>query len=157
MAKDPAFLFYYQDFLVGTDHMSLEQKGAYITCLCHQANKGFVRPQHMKNICQSHENHEIVKEKFSTDENGNFYNVRLRNEIERRRNYSASRRLNRLGSKSQKITYVPHMETETENIITKDKRRIDKIHNSNIKGARVQGYKETSKYLDNLEGEHEVH
>jgi len=27
MAKDPAFLFYYQDFLVGVDHMTDEQIG----------------------------------------------------------------------------------------------------------------------------------
>ena len=40
MAKDPAVLFYTQDFLVGTMTMSYEQKGKYITLLCLQHQKG---------------------------------------------------------------------------------------------------------------------
>ena len=115
MAKDPAFLFYYQDFLVGIDHMTDEQIGQYIKCLCHQANRGSIREEHMLNICRTQVNHNIVQEKFLKDKNGEFYNKRLRFEIEKRVNYCESRRNNRLSEK----TYVPHM--ENENIVLKDK------------------------------------
>ena len=39
MAKDPAVLFYTQDFLVATITMTNEQKGKYITLLCLQHQK----------------------------------------------------------------------------------------------------------------------
>ena len=45
--KDPAFLFYYQDFLVGTSFMSNEVIGAYIKILCYQADKGSISKEHM--------------------------------------------------------------------------------------------------------------
>ena len=40
MSKDPAILFYTQDFLVGTMMMSDEQVGQYIRLLCLQHQKG---------------------------------------------------------------------------------------------------------------------
>jgi hypothetical protein len=40
MAKDPAVLFYTQDFLVGTLTMTNEQVGKYIRLLCLQHQKG---------------------------------------------------------------------------------------------------------------------
>lgn len=36
--KDPAVLFYFQDFLVGTDFMTADEVGKYIRILCHQAD-----------------------------------------------------------------------------------------------------------------------
>ena len=51
MAQDPAFLFYFQDFLVGTDDMDNDEVGAYIRCLCHQAAKGCITEKHMMKIC----------------------------------------------------------------------------------------------------------
>ena len=100
MAKDPAFLFYYQDFLVGTDHFTNEEAGAYIRCLCHQAHKGNISNNHMLKICQRQEVHKTVKEKFISDGNGNLFNQRMKDEIEKRRNYSESRKKNREGKKT---------------------------------------------------------
>ena len=40
MAKDPAFLFYSNDFLTGTYTMTDEQVGKYIRLLCLQHQKG---------------------------------------------------------------------------------------------------------------------
>ena len=97
MAKDPAFLFYYQDFLVGTDHFTNEEAGAYIRCLCHQAHKGGISKNHMFKICGTQEVHKTVSEKFVLNGDGLFYNERMRAEIEKRRNYSESRRNNRIG------------------------------------------------------------
>lgn len=144
MAKDPAFLFYYQDFLTGTEFMSLEAVGAYIRALCHQAHKGSLPPQHMKIICNSRD--EIMSEvceKFDTDKGGNFFNKRLREEIEKRKKYSESRRKNRLsGSKSKKktkkhmsntsLSYDKHMENENEN--ENENKDIDK--NKGVKSKR---------------------
>lgn len=119
MAKDPAFLFYYQDFMVGTDDLSNEEVGAYIRCLCIQAAKGIISEKHMKNICKSQEVHGVIKEKFIfyPEEDG-FRNSRLFEEMEKRKNYSKSRSANRLGKKKQKnisFSYDSHMENENEN------------------------------------------
>lgn len=124
MAKDPAFLFYYQDFLEGTDHMTDEQIGQYVKCLCHQAARYTIREYHMKNICKTHDNHMIVKENFKLDDNGELFNLRLRFEMDRRAAYSESRRKNR-DPNYICGTYDSHMETETENIIKnkKDKKK----------------------------------
>ncbi len=40
--KPPAFSFYPQDFMSGTITMTLEQRGAYITLLCYQWDKGSI-------------------------------------------------------------------------------------------------------------------
>jgi hypothetical protein len=129
--KDPAFLFYYQDFLVGTDEMSLAAVGAYIRCLCHQAHRGVISEKHMKKICNSYDLHNEIKMKFKIEQNDDekneneifFYNERLRTELLKRKNYSESRASNRKGTKKDfkdmKITsktYVPHMENEDEDI-----------------------------------------
>ena len=113
MSKDPAFLFYYQDFFTGVSDLNNEQVGAYIRCLCTQASKGGIKESHMKNICITHECYEAVREKFKIDELTNLlYNERLKNEIIKRQNYSESRRNNRLKSKDMNNiskTYVKHM------------------------------------------------
>lgn len=113
MAKDPAFLFYYQDFLVGTQFMTLEERGIYITALCHQADKGSIPEKHMLSICQAYGFTPLLKEKFERDENGHYYNARLREEILKRSNYINSRRNNAKA-------YAKHMEDENEDIALKD-------------------------------------
>jgi len=97
MAKDPAFLFYYQDFLVGTDEFTNEEVGAYIRCLCHQAHKGHITERHFNNVCLSSDIQSVVKTKFRIDKNGNLFNKRLKDVVEKRRLFSQSRRENRLG------------------------------------------------------------
>lgn len=112
MAKDPAFLFYSNDFLSGTFTMTDEQVGKYIRLLCIQHQKGQLLQKDMLNICKTYD--EDVYSKFK-EENGVYYNVRLREESEKRKAYSESRRKNKLSVKSEK-TYVEHMENENENI-----------------------------------------
>ena len=120
MSKDPAFLFYYQDFLVGTDHMDNEEVGAYIRCLCHQAHSGSISEKHMKKICLTQDVHNTIKTKFKeSDSSGNYVNTRLRIELEKRRKYSESRANNRKGKNkgTGKMckSYDKHMENENEN------------------------------------------
>jgi hypothetical protein len=121
MAKDPAFLFYYQDFLVGTDDMTNDEVGAYIRCLCHQASKGSITEKHMMKICLRHDVFNAVALKFDRDENNNFCNERLSIEINKRKAFAESRRNNRLKKSYEKDmidiskTYDEHMENENEN------------------------------------------
>jgi len=121
MAQDPAFLFYYQDFLVGTDDMDNDEVGAYIRCLCHQAAKGCISEKHMMKICLRQDVYETVSRKFVRGEDGNYCNDRLASEISKRKAFAESRRNNRMKkthvehmSKTSE-TYVAHMENENEN------------------------------------------
>jgi hypothetical protein len=138
MAKDPAFLFYYSDFLVGTDDLTNEETGAFIRCLCFQAAKGPLSEKHMIKICSSHDVHNAIKKKFTAQPDGTFLNERLQIEIEKRAAFSESRRQNRMNKgktkKSEKsnqnhinnisFSYDQHMENENENeneIVIKNK------------------------------------
>jgi hypothetical protein len=94
MAKDPAFLFYPSDFFMGTSLMTFEDKGKYITLLCVMHQKGHLSENAIKSLVG--EISEELKEKLSIDESGLFYNKRLDQEIENRRNFVESRRNNGL-------------------------------------------------------------
>jgi hypothetical protein len=117
--KDPAFLFYYQDFFTGVSDLTNEEVGAYVRCLCIQASKGCITEKHMKNICSTYDVHNSIKNKFMCDhDTGNFYNERLRTEMEKRKNYIISRSNNRKAKKDMLnicSTYDEHMENENEN------------------------------------------
>ena len=116
--KDPAFLLYFQDFLMGTQFFSDEEVGAYFRLLCHQADRGHLGLSDVIEICKSSDRTwEKVSAKFQRDRDGKFFNKRLEFEIERRRKYSKSRSLNRLHKNHMKnISHSceRHIETETE-------------------------------------------
>lgn len=88
--KDPAFLFYSNDFLSGTILMTDEEVGQYIKLLCLQHQKGHLKEKDMLNICKTH-NEEIFS-KFKKDEEGNYYNERLEIEANKRKKFVESRR-----------------------------------------------------------------
>ena len=123
MSKDPAFLFYSNDFLSGTFLMSNEQVGKYIRLLCLQHQKGNLSKKDMMNICKTYD--EDIVNKFTINKDGNYFNTRLKDEFEKRRAYSESRSINRKGKKKISKTYVKHMEDEDENV------NIDVIINEN--------------------------
>ncbi len=91
MAKDPAFLFYPADFLVGTMDMSDEEVGIYIRLLCRQHQKGNINPKVMDGLSEE------ILGKFRKDNQGNYYNKRLKTEMDKRQKFVESRRAN--GSK----------------------------------------------------------
>lgn len=95
MAKDPAFLFYSSDFLSGIVDLTMEERGQYITLLCLQHQKGHL-PEKTIRLSIGSVSVDVLK-KFDQDENGNFYNKRLDEEVEKRVKFSESRRSN--GSK----------------------------------------------------------
>lgn len=95
MAKDPAFLFYSSDFLNGVADLTMEERGQFITLLCLQHQKGTLTD---KTIRLSLGSVSVdVLSKFSKDKDGNFFNERLQEEIEKRIQFTESRRNN--GSK----------------------------------------------------------
>ena len=127
MSKDPAFLFYPNDWLGGTMGMTFEEKGAYMDLLMMQFNRGHMT-KHMigQTIGQLWVN---IEDKFEVDENGLYFNERLEEEKEKRKSFTESRRNNKSGknqhSKDSKKSghmighMIGHMEdvNEDENII----------------------------------------
>jgi len=122
--KDPAFLFYPNDWLGGTLGMSFEEKGAYMEILMLQFNRGHMT-EHMigQVIGQLWVN---IKDKFIQDDKGLYFNERLDIEKEKRKKYTQSRRNNvsgvnqhtkrdnkDVGHKGGHMT--PHMENENIN------------------------------------------
>lgn len=90
MAKDPAFLFYTQDFSTGTQFFSDEQLGKYLRLLMAQHQHGHLSEKRMMLICKVQD--EEILAKFSKDGNGFFFNERLEKEANKRKSYTESRR-----------------------------------------------------------------
>lgn len=85
MAKDPAFLFYVQDFIMGTMLMSHEEVGIYIRLLCVQhQHKGYVEKESFNAMVGDKVR---IRAKFKESKKG-FYNDRLLDEINKRTNKS---------------------------------------------------------------------
>ena len=156
--KDPAFLFYSSDFLSGTMLMSDEEIGQYIKLLCLQHQKGHLKEKDMLNICKTY-NEEIFS-KFKKDEEGNYYNERLENEINKRKAYSESRRNNRKKKNSECEkeetyeedmknicnSYEKHMENENGNIDI----IITEIKNRDNGGMEEEEKKQKKKTLEDV-------
>lgn len=91
MAKDPAFLFYTQDFIVGTMHMTYEQRGIYICLLCSQHQHGGLIDKASFNAMVGE--NEIIRKKF-IETNDGFFNERLSLEMAKRAKKSTNLSLN---------------------------------------------------------------
>ena len=117
MSKDPAFLFYYQDFLVGTTFLNFEETGAYIKILCHLADKGIITDVQIAMICDKDIDMAMrVMEKLECIKEGIYCSPRLNIEVEKRRAHSIKQRENILKrwNKSGNTTVLP-LEDENEN------------------------------------------
>ena len=171
--KDPAFLFYSSDFLSGTMLMTDEEIGQYIKLLCLQHQKGHLKEKDMLNICKTY--NEDIFSKFKKDEEGNYYNERLENEVNRRKAYSESRRNNRKkkdieeNKLIEEKTYVEdmsnicnsyekHMETETatitetinKNINNKNEEKLQKKFIECIGSTNLNSIQECLSFLNDL-------
>jgi hypothetical protein len=117
MKKDPAFLFYSADFLVGTMHFTDAQVGKYIRLLCFQHQHGIIPEQHFNALCNGDE---ILRSKFRLDSHGNLYNERLKEEASKRIKFVMSRRRNLLGKHHMGNHMEDHttvrMENENEDV-----------------------------------------
>jgi hypothetical protein len=136
MAKDPAFLFYFRDFLVSTDLMTNEEVGAHIRVLCHLADKGHLHENSIRErICGSI--WDSIRERYRQDQDGRWYNKRLEAVLKERKEFVENRLNNLKGSSHGKPTRkrhkaTPHGDisisnsTSTINSISKKKKQPDK-------------------------------
>lgn len=133
MAKDPAFLFYSQDFQTGTQFFTDEQVGKYLRLLIAQHQHGHLSEKQVLMICKTFDKELMLK--FEKDSTGNFFNQRLEDEILKRKSFSESRKLNRLGKtkktkqhkKNISLTSVNDMENENENENINKKEKENKV------------------------------
>jgi len=150
MAKDPAFLFYTNDFISGTQFFTDEQVGIYIRLLCAQHQHGRLSEKHMMHICKTYD--KDIFSKFTKDSEGNWYNERLESEIVKRKNYSESRSKNRKSEKNICESYVQHMENENENIDNNKKgivkNEVPKLNHSAIEIAQRTYYNVKRKKIE---------
>jgi len=134
LAKDPAFLFYSQDFHTGTSTMPFEDRGKYITILCIMHQQGRLKEETIRFLVGSVS--DMLRDKFKVDGNGLWYNERLEAEIQKRAEFTESRRNNGLKGGRPKASAKPnglpsgkasanHMGTHMEN------ENIDGINNIN--------------------------
>lgn len=112
MAKDPAMLFYPNDWIGGTMGMTFEQKGAYMELLMLQFNRGHMT-EHMigQTVGRIWDG---IMDKFKKDGNGSWYNERLDMEKNKRKSYVTSRLNNKTG-KNQYTKDGGHMSNHMEN------------------------------------------
>jgi hypothetical protein len=90
MSKDPAVLFFTSDFLAGTSFFTYEQRGQYITLLCEQHQLYSIPEDHIILVCGSLDS--PVAKKFIRDNDGTYYQHRMREESEKRKSFCESRR-----------------------------------------------------------------
>ena len=134
--KDPAFLFYSNDFLSGTMLMSNEEIGIYIKILCIQHQQGHLKKDDLLNMGAT----EKILSKLKIDNEGAYYNERLELEANKRRAYSESRSNNRKKKTTYKEdiknicnSYEKHMENENINEnVNIDESNIESKENINI-------------------------
>jgi uncharacterized protein YdaU (DUF1376 family) len=119
--NDPAFLFYVNDFDTGTKFFTDEQLGKFLRLLIAQFQHGPLSEKQVLFICR--ELDQDILKKFQRDEEGNYFNARLKDEIEKRKKFSESRSNNRKGKNNEQVknisnsyddTLVQHMENENE-------------------------------------------
>lgn len=109
--KDPAFLFYPNDFAAGTMLLNEHQIGCYIRLLIAQFNNGPLVIDDIKLVLGS--NFGVwpkIQSKFCL-EDGRYYNKRLYDEMNKRSKFTASRRSNATSQKHM----LGHMEDRDEN------------------------------------------
>lgn len=149
--KDPAILFYPNDWIGGTMGMTFEEKGAYMELLMLQFNRGHMTT-HM--IGQSVGQLWVkVQDKFIKDENGLWYNKRLEEEKIKRQKYVNSRRNNIIGTnqysknkdkKGQKNGGHMTVHMENENIneydysILRNTEYINTVYSNKIKAKNLK-------------------
>lgn len=90
--SSPAFLFYSSDFLNGVSDLTMEERGQYITMMCLQHQKGTLSEKTIR-LCLGSVSIDVLS-KFQQDENGCYYNERLKEEIEKRTQFVDSRKFN---------------------------------------------------------------
>jgi hypothetical protein len=143
MAKDPAFLFYSADFIVGTYEMTDEQVGRYIRLMCLQHQKGHLSESVVLSVMGGEIDREVIG-KLKRDDDGLYYNERLEEETNKRRKYSESRAKNRKGKAVSK-SHDNHMSNICNSY---DEHMVNKNEDVNEDVNEVKGTKKRMTYDD---------
>lgn len=127
MGKDPAVLWYFSDWKGGTSTLSRHLKGCYIDLLDSLFNNQSLTLDEIKTVLGSDfgQSWPALQKKFVKDENGNFYNERLRAEILKRKKFVAGRIENLKGNK-ESLHMDSHVESRNENEL-KNKVKVKKF------------------------------
>lgn len=104
--KDPAFLFYPEKFLTGVSDLTMEERGQYITLLCLQHQKGILSDKTIR-LNVGSVSVDVMK-KFLKDADGNYFNEKLREEIEKRSKFAESRKENGKKGGRKKASEEPY-------------------------------------------------
>lgn len=122
MAKDPAFLFYSNDFLTGVQDLTMEERGQYITLLCLHHQKGRLTKKAIQISCHGNATADVMA-KFRQDDGGLFYNERLEEEVVKRKKHCEKQSVRakegwekRKNDATAYATAMP-LEDENENVI----------------------------------------
>lgn len=111
MGKDPAVLWYWNDWQGGTSTFTRHLKGCYMDLLNAQFNNGRLSLTQIKTVLgQDYPEWGVLQEKFKKDGNDRYYNERAEFEKEKRVKYSESRKNNLKNSHMGS-----HMESHMEN------------------------------------------
>jgi uncharacterized protein YdaU (DUF1376 family) len=173
--KDPAFLFYPNDWIGGTMGMTFEEKGAYMEVLMLQFNRGHMTTHMVGQLVgQLWLN---VEAKFRQDDEGLWYNERLEEEQEKRQTFTKSRNNNLSGKNQHSLKPVfdgghttSHMEDEDEDVnkemisnnilykdtLLKNKEWIKSISNQ-FKKTETEVLLKMETFFDHLTTEFKVH
>lgn len=149
MAKDPALLWYFNDWTGGTAIMSRHVKGCYIDLLAAQFNSGPLSLDEIKTVLGSDFGlaWPTLQKKFAKGDNGLYLNERLQQEKEKRINYSNSRRTNRMKDMTNHMSL--HMEDRNENV-NKDTNDLPSFLNLKVWNEWIEYRKESKKKLTPL-------
>lgn len=123
MAKDPATLWYWNDWNGGTSTFTRHLKGCYIDLLSSQFNSGRLSLAEIKTVLGADfgQSWPTLQKKFRKDENDLYYNERMEQEQEKRKRFTESRRRNLDSKKPLVDDHVGkikggHMENVNENV-----------------------------------------
>jgi uncharacterized protein YdaU (DUF1376 family) len=130
MAKDPAFLFYPNDWIGGTMGMTFEEKGAYMEVLMMQFNRGHMTGHMIGQVVG--QLWDKISSKFEIDENGLYFNRRLELEQNKRKHFVDSRHNNKDGKNKDgknKAHMTGHMTSHMENENINNNLDLNQDHN----------------------------
>jgi hypothetical protein len=120
MAKDPAMLWYWNDWQGGTVTFTRHQKGCYMDLLHAQFNLGHLSLEEIRTVLGNDFAawQGSLSKKFAVDETGKYFNVRLDEEKIKRKAFCESRRSSRLSHTlpHTSLHTSPRMEDENEDV-----------------------------------------
>jgi len=142
MAKDPAMLWYWNDWTGGTMTLTRHQKGCYIDLLAAQFNQGPLSLEQVKTLLGTDQaSWTVLRAKFKKKVNSDgievFFNERMVTEKEKRRLFS-KKQTEKVNKRWQKDTpvytpVIPKIENENENGIEDENKIKNDFVNTNSK------------------------